>query len=236
MKTSSARILYSAAVLLVATGCSTSEKKEEPAPSFTQADLTGEWDIIQLSSNATPGWAHVHASLDPAGKVTVLSFLDDTGSTTLPSPGGGMSAVIDATGTVQLTGAEGSPTFHGTMTRTKTLVVGTEDEGSPMARRNFHAWRDKKAGAWPDVLRSIGLVPGQGGVYVVRSGEGAPGAQWLERSEQGAYVILEGESQAAEMFGFKMGVKRVPVRRSVAWLPKLPPRISRSCCGDRSSA
>lgn len=113
---------------------------------FTQADLTGEWDMIQLSSNATAGWVHVHASLDAAGKVTVLSFLDDTGSTTLPPPGGGMNAVIDASGTVQLTGAEGSPTFHGTMTRAKTLVVGTEDEGSPVARRNFHAWRKRVPG------------------------------------------------------------------------------------------
>jgi hypothetical protein len=82
----------------------------------------------------------------------------------------------------------------------------------PVARvHHFHVLGDD-AGSWPDVLRPVGLVPGQGGVYVIRSGEGAPGAQWLERAERGAYVILEGESEAAEMFGFKPGVKRVPVR------------------------
>jgi hypothetical protein len=93
----------------------------------------------------------------------------------------------------------------------------------PVARvHHFHVLGDD-AGAWPDVLSAIGLVPGQGGVYVVRSGEGAPGAQWFERSEQGAYVILEGESEAAEMFGFKMGVKRVSVRNvEDVHAPKLP--------------
>jgi hypothetical protein len=92
-----------------------------------------------------------------------------------------------------------------------------------MARvHHFHVLGDD-AGAWPDVLRSVGLVPGQGGIYVVRSGEGAPGAQWIERAEKGAYVILEGESEAAEMFGFKLGMKRVPVRNvEDVHAPKLP--------------
>jgi len=95
--------------------------------------------------------------------------------------------------------------------------------GQPTARiHHFHVLGDD-AGAWPDICRSIGLVPGQGGVYVVRSGEGAPGAQWFERAEQGAFVILEGESEAAEMFGFKPGVKRVPVRNvEDVHSPKLP--------------
>jgi hypothetical protein len=93
----------------------------------------------------------------------------------------------------------------------------------PVARvHHFHVLGDE-AGAWPDVLRSIGLVAGQGGVYVVRAGEGAPGAQWFERAEQGAIVILEGENEAAEMFGFKQGVKRVAVRNvEDVHAPKLP--------------
>ncbi|MCX6922773.1 MAG: hypothetical protein NT154_06105 [Verrucomicrobia bacterium] len=63
--------------------------------------------------------------------------------------------------------------------RVLSLVLAGVAWGQPVARvRHFHVLGDD-AGAWPDVLRSIGLVPGQGGIYVVRSGEGAPGAQWL---------------------------------------------------------
>ncbi len=91
-----------------------------------------------------------------------------------------------------------------------------------MPHYHFHVLGDD-AGSWPDVLRSVGLVPGQGGIYVVRPGESAPGAEWLERAVQGAYVILEGESEAAAMFGLQPGAKRVVVRNvEDQHAPRLP--------------
>jgi hypothetical protein len=69
------------------------------------------------------------------------------------------------------------------------------------------------AGGWPGILSSIGLErrpAAQAHIFVVR--EGAPAsAEWTARVEQGAILILEGESSLAEMFGFKRGKDRVRV-------------------------
>lgn len=71
-----------------------------------------------------------------------------------------------------------------------------------------------EAGSWPAVLSSLGLQPqaagGSAQVIVVREGTRAPGA--LERAEAGAFVILEGKSDAAEAAGFRAGAARVRVR------------------------
>jgi hypothetical protein len=81
------------------------------------------------------------------------------------------------------------------------------------------------AGAWPDILSSIGLErqpASQAHVFVARAGAPAS-AEWTARVEQGAILILEGESSLAEMFGFKRGKDSVRVA-SVADVhsPKLP--------------
>ena len=81
------------------------------------------------------------------------------------------------------------------------------------------------AGAWPDILSSIGLQrqpASKAHIFVAR--EGAPAsAEWTSRVEHGAILILEGESSLAEMFGFKPGKSRVRVT-SLADVhnPKLP--------------
>lgn len=59
-------------------------------------------------------------------------------------------------------------------------------------------------GAWPEVLSAVGLQPRQVGpaqVFVLRSGAAAA-PEWNSRVEQGAFLVLEGESPVAEMFGF----------------------------------
>jgi len=69
------------------------------------------------------------------------------------------------------------------------------------------------AGAWPDILSSIGLERQPASVahvFVARSGAPAS-AEWSARVEQGAILILEGESSLAEMFGFKRGKESVRV-------------------------
>ena len=60
-------------------------------------------------------------------------------------------------------------------------------------------------GAWPAILSSIGLQQKPAGlakIFVTRAGAAAS-AEWPARVENGAILILEGESSLAESFGFK---------------------------------
>ena len=69
------------------------------------------------------------------------------------------------------------------------------------------------AGSWPDILSSIGLerqAASKAHIFVARAGAPAS-AEWNARVEQGAILILEGESSLAEMFGFKRGKDSVRV-------------------------
>jgi hypothetical protein len=69
-------------------------------------------------------------------------------------------------------------------------------------------------GPWPAILSSVGLRPQAGadaGVFVARSGAMAS-ADWTARIEQGAIMILEGESPLAESLGFRRNAKRSAVR------------------------
>src|ERR1041385_3571157 len=65
------------------------------------------------------------------------------------------------------------------------------------------------AGAWPEILGSVGLRPApasQAGIYVLRegtSGSVSGSTPWPARVENGAFLILEGESAVAESFGFR---------------------------------
>src|ERR1035438_3662342 len=57
------------------------------------------------------------------------------------------------------------------------------------------------AGAWPEILSSIGLVRQPANlahVFVARSGTPASN-EWNQRVDRGAILILEGESSLAEM-------------------------------------
>src|ERR1035441_7368793 len=69
------------------------------------------------------------------------------------------------------------------------------------------------AGAWPDVLSSIGLQRQPAGVsriFVARTGAAAS-VEWPGRVERGAILILEGESSLADLFGFRRS-RKDPVR------------------------
>ena len=73
-------------------------------------------------------------------------------------------------------------------------------------------------GPWPKILSSIGLMKAAGGranLFVVRAL--APGSvpQWIQRIEQGAVVVIEGESDLAKALGIQAGTKRVVVRSIV---------------------
>src|SRR5450756_1057650 len=69
------------------------------------------------------------------------------------------------------------------------------------------------AGAWPEILGSIGLQRQPAGVsriFVARTGAAAS-VEWFARVERGAVLILEGESSLADLFGFRRSQKD-PVR------------------------
>jgi hypothetical protein len=69
------------------------------------------------------------------------------------------------------------------------------------------------AGAWPEILASIGLQRQPAGVsriFVARTGAAAS-VEWPARVERGAILILEGESSLADLFGFRRS-RKDPVR------------------------
>ena len=100
--------------------------------------------------------------------------------------------------------------------------------GSPAvhaAALPYFAILSNDAGAWPEILSSIGLErrpAAQAHIFVARAGASAS-VEWAARVDQGAILILEGESSLADMFGFRPGVDGVRVA-SVADIhsPKLP--------------
>ncbi|HEY3738823.1 MAG TPA: hypothetical protein VGL53_03215, partial [Bryobacteraceae bacterium] len=106
----------------------------------------------------------------------------------------------------------------------------------------YHVLGDEP-GAWPKILSSIGLQPiagGPAGVVVVRRGSPQTASAWQPRVEEGLILVLEGESDLAQSFGFKPTAKRLAVsslkdvrapKLSIVWeqmleMPvyKLPPQ------------
>ena len=84
---------------------------------------------------------------------------------------------------------------------------------SPAATPTYHVLGDEP-GAWPKILSSIGMQPiagGPAGVVVVRRGSPQTAASWKSRIEQGLILVLEGESDLAQSFGFKPGPKHIAV-------------------------
>src|SRR5712671_4158748 len=83
----------------------------------------------------------------------------------------------------------------------------------------------REAGAWPQILSSIGFVRQDSDlakIFVLRAATPASKA-WAERVERGACLILEGESPVADSFGFRAGKESLRVGSIVdARRPKLP--------------
>lgn len=72
----------------------------------------------------------------------------------------------------------------------------------------FHVMA-RDAGSWPQIFSSIGFEAGpQAHVFVARAGAAAS-ADWTTRVENGAILVLEGESPLAESFGFRRGKNTV---------------------------
>src|ERR1017187_8957536 len=91
------------------------------------------------------------------------------------------------------------------------LVLGSATLGA--AALPYFSVLSDDAGAWPDILSSVGLERQPASlahIFVARAGAPAS-AEWTARVDQGAILILEGESSLAEMFGFKRGKDSVRV-------------------------
>ena len=77
--------------------------------------------------------------------------------------------------------------------------------------------------AWPTILGSIGMTPGNGNVVVIPAGAQAPVGVWLKKIEEGALVILEGASPLAEELGVHATARKIQVRSLTdVNRPKLP--------------
>jgi len=111
--------------------CSSSSDTPPAAPAFAQADLTDDWDALQLTTNDSPRWGHTHLSVAADGRATLVSMLQNDGPVTLP-PTFDMKLSVSSSGTVTSSGADGGASFRGSMSSSKALVfaTSTEDDGS----------------------------------------------------------------------------------------------------------
>jgi hypothetical protein len=70
------------------------------------------------------------------------------------------------------------------------------------------------AGAWPEILGSVGFQPAsadRASILVVRAGDPMPAPGWQQRIENGSFFILEGDSDAARVLGFRPASQRARV-------------------------
>jgi fibronectin type 3 domain-containing protein len=86
-----------------------------PAPVFSQADLAGTWNVRVLRSGSSQGWYLQTITVDNTGSVTVQG----SGGPLSPPAVGALSIIAG----VVTDGA--NPTFHGMMSSSKNLIVGT---------------------------------------------------------------------------------------------------------------
>ena len=69
-----------------------------------------------------------------------------------------------------------------------------------------------RQGSWPRILSAAGLVRGAGGITVVSGAAAATDTPaWLKRIEDGAVVVLEGDSPLATALGITVDADRKPV-------------------------
>jgi hypothetical protein len=98
------------------------------------------------------------------------------------------------------------------------IVAGCFLAGSAAAAPFTYHVAGDDSGPWPQILSSIGLMKSDGGaanLFVVRTFTPGSAPQWIQRIEQGAVVVIEGESDLARALGIQPGTKRVVVRSIV---------------------
>jgi predicted secreted protein len=88
---------------------------------------------------------------------------------------------------------------------------------------SFHIAGDNP-GPWPNILSSVGLTTnGPTNLFILRNSATGSAAQWIDKIEKGAVVVVEGESDLAAALGIRPSNKHVVVRSIVdTRAPKLP--------------
>lgn len=85
---------------------------------------------------------------------------------------------------------------------------------APSLHFNFHVAGDDP-GSWPAILSAVGFVPDAGSaanLFVFPGGSEPDPVQWMPRIEQGAFVVLEGDSPLARALGIRPGQQKASVR------------------------
>ena len=100
---------------------------------FTQADLTGTWNIQMLRAGSSNGWLRGTATADSSGLLTLSSCLDSTGSTGCPAANS-MQWTINGSGVISESGVNGGNQVHMTMTSNKNFIAGTGSDGNSQLR------------------------------------------------------------------------------------------------------
>jgi hypothetical protein len=107
----------------------------------------------------------------------------------------------------------------------KLTLFAAMAEAALSADQPYFSVLSDDVGAWPAILSSIGLQQKPAGtarIYVARMGAAAS-VEWTSRVQNGAVLILEGESSLAELFGFRRGKENVRVSSLTdVHNPKLP--------------
>jgi hypothetical protein len=104
---------------------------------FAQADLTGTWNIINfragpdVTAGSAQGWQIVNVTIDAAGAITINTYLDNFGTTTVPT--GTWNWIITtpgASGLITESGALAFVTPHLVLASNKRIVTGTSSFGN----------------------------------------------------------------------------------------------------------
>jgi hypothetical protein len=95
---------------------------------YSQADLTGTWDVHVLKAGSGDLWMRGIAAVDSSGFVT-FSFLDSSGNIFLP-PANSIRWTINARGEISGSGINEADQVHMTMTSNRNFIVGTGTDAS----------------------------------------------------------------------------------------------------------
>ena len=115
--------------MLIAVCACGGHKDNAQAPPFSQADLTGTWQVNILQSSATlsgssePGWIRGTAAVSSSGTISVPVMETNLGIG--PGPTNVVWTIDPWTGIISESGASGNPDFHAKLSANKQLIVGT---------------------------------------------------------------------------------------------------------------
>lgn len=150
-------------------------------PAFSQSDLTGSWDVIELDTGNNFGWARYNVSIDGSGNAAVNNGLDSSGfSYSGPPVDIQTKWVINGSGTIREYDTSSSPnilspSLYGSLASNKKLAVAT-DNGDAMFMYYLQVARKRDA----SVIFGDGDIRGK--TFVYHQLYGGPDSVWVHGS------------------------------------------------------